>query len=91
MRSISYSTPKLFMCTRQNLRTVSVHASILFSHSYNMLHFCLAHSSSSSSSSTFTNPTKSLNLNDIKEEGRGAQASFKAMTAAQKKAEQLGK
>lgn len=53
-------------------------------------HNGVAHSSSSSSSSTFTNPTKSLNLNDIKEEGRGAQASFKAMTAAQKKAEQLG-
>ena len=39
---------------------------------------------------SFLNPPKSL-VTDAKEEGRGAQASLKAMNAAQKKAEQLGK
>ena len=35
-------------------------------------------------------PTKSILPNNPKEQGRTAQASLKAMNAAQKKAEQLG-
>ena len=47
-------------------------------------------SGTSATKASFLNPPKPL-VSDAKEEGRGAQASLKAMNAAQKKAEQLGK